>query len=151
MVDMDVPSGYVEFLRTMMPAKPRSELYTAIGLGKQGKTLFFRDLLHHLHHSEDVFVEAPGIRGQVMLVFTLPSYPYVFKVIRDVFGHGEGHRPRDGDAEVHDGEGGRPRRADGRHARVHEPRAAARPLLAGSCSRSCARSPRRRCGSTATT
>ena len=32
-------------------------------------------------------MEAPGIRGQVMLVFTLPSYPYVFKVIKDVFGH----------------------------------------------------------------
>jgi isocitrate dehydrogenase kinase/phosphatase len=86
MVDMDVPSGYVQFLRRIMPAKPRSELYTAIGLGKQGKTLFFRDLLHHLHHSQDVFVEAPGTRGQVMHVFNLPSYPYVFKVIKDVFG-----------------------------------------------------------------
>ena len=70
MVDMDVPSGYVEFLRTMMPTRPRSELYTTIGLGKQGKTLFYRDLLHHLHHSEDAFVEAPGMRGLVMHVFT---------------------------------------------------------------------------------
>ena len=89
MVDMEVPSGYVEFLRSMMPTKPRSELYTMLGLGKQGKTLFFRDLLQHLHHSQDEFVEAPGIRGQVMLVFTLPSYPYVFKVIKDVFGPGK--------------------------------------------------------------
>ena len=24
-----------------------------------------------------------------MLVFTLPSYPYVFKLIKDVFGHGK--------------------------------------------------------------
>lgn len=86
MVDMDVPSGYVAFLQTLMPAKPRSELYTAVGLGKQGKTLFFRDLLHHLHHSRDLFVEAPGTRGQVMHVFNLPSYPYVFKVIKDRFG-----------------------------------------------------------------
>jgi isocitrate dehydrogenase kinase/phosphatase len=60
-----------------------------LGLGKQGKTLFYRDLLQHLHHSQDAFVEAPGIRGQVMLVFTLPSYPYVFKVIKDVFGPGK--------------------------------------------------------------
>ena len=89
MVDMEVPSGYVEFLRSMTPDAPRSELYTMLGLGKQGKTLFFRDLLQHLHHSRDAFVEAPGIRGQVMLVFTLPSYPYVFKVIRDVFGPGK--------------------------------------------------------------
>jgi isocitrate dehydrogenase kinase/phosphatase len=86
MVDMDVPSGYVEFLRTIMPTKPRSEIYSSVGLQKQGKTLFFRDLLHHLDHSEDLFVEAPGARGQVMHVFTLPSYPYVFKVIRDRFG-----------------------------------------------------------------
>ena len=48
-----------------------------------------RELLQHLHHSRDEFVEAPGIRGQVMLVFTLPSYPYVFKVIRDTFGPGK--------------------------------------------------------------
>ncbi|MBL8471936.1 MAG: bifunctional isocitrate dehydrogenase kinase/phosphatase [Rhodocyclaceae bacterium] len=86
MVDMDVPSAYVQFLRTLMPAKPRSELYTMIGLGKQGKTMFYRDLLHHLHHSADNFVEAPGIRGLVMHVFMLPSYPYVFKIIKDKFG-----------------------------------------------------------------
>jgi isocitrate dehydrogenase kinase/phosphatase len=86
MVDMQVPSGYVRFLRSIMPSKPHSELYTMLGLGKQGKTMFFRDLFYHLHHSEDQFVAAPGIRGLVMMVFTLPSYPYVFKVIRDVFG-----------------------------------------------------------------
>jgi isocitrate dehydrogenase kinase/phosphatase len=89
MVDMEVPSGYVEFLHSMTPSRARSELYTMLGLGKQGKTLFFRELLHHLHHSRDQFVEAPGLRGQVMLVFTLPSYPYVFKVIRDSFGSGK--------------------------------------------------------------
>ena len=86
MVDMEVPSGYVQFLRSIIPGKPRSELYTMLGLGKQGKTMFFRDLLAHLRHSNDPFIVAPGIRGMVMLVFTLPSYPYVFKVIKDVFG-----------------------------------------------------------------
>ncbi len=89
MVDMEVPSGYVEFLHSMTPVRARSELYTMLGLAKQGKTLFFRELLAHLHHSQDEFVEAPGVRGQVMLVFTLPSYPYVFKVIRDEFGLGK--------------------------------------------------------------
>ena len=86
MVDMEVPSGYVQFLRAIMPNKPRSELYIMLGLGKQGKTMFFRDFIYHLHHSEDKFIMAPGIRGLVMLVFTLPSYPYVFKIIKDVFG-----------------------------------------------------------------
>lgn len=86
MVDMEVPSGYVGFLRSIMPNKPRQELYTMLGLGKQGKTMFFRDLIAHLRHSNDQFIIAPGIRGMVMLVFTLPSYPYVFKIIKDVFG-----------------------------------------------------------------
>ena len=86
MVDMEVPSGYVQFLRSIMPNKPRSELYTMLGLGKQGKTMFYRDLKAHLRHSNDQFIIAPGIRGLVMLVFTLPSYPYVFKIIKDIFG-----------------------------------------------------------------
>ena len=83
LVDMEVPSAYVDFLRAMVPDKTASELYTMLGLQKHGKTLFFRDFLHHLKHSTDRFVVAPGIQGLVMCVFTLPSYPYVFKVIRD--------------------------------------------------------------------
>jgi isocitrate dehydrogenase kinase/phosphatase len=83
MVDMEVPAAYVQFLRTLMPRKPRGEIYSALGLAKQGKTLFYRDFLHHLRHSSDRFRIAPGIKGMVMLVFDLPSFPYVFKVIRD--------------------------------------------------------------------
>ncbi|HYN12394.1 MAG TPA: bifunctional isocitrate dehydrogenase kinase/phosphatase [Burkholderiales bacterium] len=84
-VDMEVPAAYVSFLRWLMPKKPRAELYMAVGLAKQGKTLFYRDLHYHLKHSTDRFAVAPGIKGMVMLVFTLPSFPYVFKVIRDRF------------------------------------------------------------------
>jgi isocitrate dehydrogenase kinase/phosphatase len=84
-VDMEVPAAYVSFLRLLMPKKPRAELYMSIGLAKQGKTLFYRDLFYHLRHSTDQFTTAPGIKGMVMLVFTLPSFPYVFKVIRDRF------------------------------------------------------------------
>ena len=83
MVDMEVPSAYVQFLRSIMPHKPASELYTMLGLQKQGKTLFYRDFLHHLRHSNDKFCLAEGIKGLVMLVFTLPSFPYVFKIIKD--------------------------------------------------------------------
>jgi isocitrate dehydrogenase kinase/phosphatase len=86
LVDMEVPSGYVQFLRSMLPTKSKGELYTMLGLQKQGKNIFYRDLIHHLQHSNDRFIIAPGVRGLVMLVFTLPSYPYVFKLIKDVFG-----------------------------------------------------------------
>jgi len=85
MVTMEVPSAYVQFLRSLMPRKPRSELYSALGLQKQGKSLFYRDLLMHMRHSSDKFRIAPGIKGMVMLVFDLPSYPYVFKVIKDFY------------------------------------------------------------------
>ena len=85
MVDMDVPSAYVQFLRSLMPRKPVAELYNAIGLAKQGKTLFYREFLSHLKHSSDRLRIAPGIKGMVMLVFDLPSFPYVFKLIKDRF------------------------------------------------------------------
>ncbi len=85
MVAMEVPSAYVQFLRSMMPRKPRSEIYNALGLAKQGKNAFYRDFLYHLKHSSDRFRIAPGIKGMVMLVFDLPSYPYVFKVIKDFY------------------------------------------------------------------
>ena len=85
LVDMEVPSAYVQFLRALLPRKPKSEIYTLLGLQKQGKTLFYRDFLQHLKHSSDRFQSAPGIRGLVMLVFELPSFPYVFKVIKDFY------------------------------------------------------------------
>jgi isocitrate dehydrogenase kinase/phosphatase len=84
LVDMEVPSAYVQFLCGLLPHKPQWEIYTLLGLQKHGKNLFYRDFLHHLRHSSDDFIVAPGIRGLVMSVFTLPSYPYVFKVIKDV-------------------------------------------------------------------
>ncbi len=85
MVDMEIPSAYVQFLRSLMPRKPRAELYNALGLAKQGKTLFYRDFLYHLKHSTDKLRIAPGIKGMVMLVFDLPSFPFVFKLIKDYY------------------------------------------------------------------
>lgn len=85
MVETEVPSAVVEFLLRVLPCKTKAELYTAIGLQKHGKTEFYRDFLRHLKHSTDEFVIAPGARGMVMCVFTLPSYPYVFKIIKDRF------------------------------------------------------------------
>src|SRR5690606_10080051 len=66
LVDMEVPSAYVRFLHSMLPHKPASEIYTILGLQKQGKTQFYRDFLHHLRHSSDRIDSAPGIRGLVM-------------------------------------------------------------------------------------
>ncbi|MCC5879335.1 MAG: bifunctional isocitrate dehydrogenase kinase/phosphatase [Idiomarina sp.] len=86
MVRAQAPSALVRFLQSLMPRKSKADLYAAIGLHKQGKTEFYRELLQHLANSNDQMVAAPGVRGLVMMVFTLPSFPYVFKVIRDRFG-----------------------------------------------------------------
>ncbi|RTE85666.1 MULTISPECIES: bifunctional isocitrate dehydrogenase kinase/phosphatase [Gammaproteobacteria] len=86
MVRTRAPSALVRFLQGLMPRKQLAELYSAIGLHKQGKTEFYRELLHHFDSSDDQLVLAPGIKGLVMAVFTMPSFPYVFKVIRDEFG-----------------------------------------------------------------
>lgn len=80
-----IPSAIISFLQSILPSRTRSELYSSIGFHKQSKADFYRDFLHHLNHSSDEFVIAPGIRGMVMMVFTLPSYNYVFKIIKDKF------------------------------------------------------------------
>jgi len=85
LVDMEVPSAYVSFLLSIMPGKSVVDLYAMLGLQKQAKTLFYRVLQHHLSHSRDNFKIAPGVRGMVMLVFTLPSFQFVFKLIKDRF------------------------------------------------------------------
>ena len=85
-VDLPVVSAAITLLRSFMPRKPVDELYTVLGRAKQGKTERFFALQRHLERSIDSFVHAPGERGLVMIVFTLPSHDLVFKVIRDKFG-----------------------------------------------------------------
>ena len=85
MVYTNHPHAMVDFLQTLLPNKKRSELYASIGLHKHGKTEFYRGFVEHLDRSTDQFIVAPGIKGMVMTVFTLPSYQTVFKVIKDRF------------------------------------------------------------------
>lgn len=84
--DLATVGDAVVFLRTLLPSKPIDELYTVLGRAKQGKTERYRHFFRHLERDPDEqFVHAEGERGMVMLVFTLPSYPLVFKLIRDRF------------------------------------------------------------------
>ncbi len=85
-VDLPVVSAAITLLRSFMPRKSIDELYTVLGRAKQGKTERYFNLQRHLEKSIDSFVHAPGERGLVMIVFTLPSHDLVFKVIRDHFG-----------------------------------------------------------------
>jgi len=85
-VDLQVVSAAITLLRSFLPRKSIDELYTVLGRAKQGKTERYFALQRHLAASIDSFVHAPGERGLVMIVFTLPSHDLVFKVIRDHFG-----------------------------------------------------------------
>jgi isocitrate dehydrogenase kinase/phosphatase len=85
-VDLPVVSAAITLLRSFLPRKSIDELYTVLGRAKQGKTERYFALQRHLDKSIDSFVRAPGERGLVMIVFTLPSHDLVFKVIRDQFG-----------------------------------------------------------------
>tara|TARA_B100000795_G_scaffold208478_1_gene161965 strand:- start:171 stop:1907 length:1737 start_codon:yes stop_codon:yes gene_type:complete len=85
MVEAPVPAEFVGFLHQILPAKPLAEIYTNIGFFKHGKSVFMRDYLQHMDESEDQFIIAPGIKGMVMSVFTLPSLDIVFKIIKDKF------------------------------------------------------------------
>lgn len=85
MVDVPVPAEFVGFLKRILPGKHIAELYTSIGFYKHGKSEFYRALIHHLADTDDRFIMAPGVRGMVMSVFTLPGFNTVFKIIKDRF------------------------------------------------------------------
>jgi isocitrate dehydrogenase kinase/phosphatase len=84
-VEADCPYELVRYLRQLMPRKRLADLYNAIGYNRHAKTEFYRDFVAHLRASKDCFATAEGARGMVMLVFTLPSYDVVFKLIKDRF------------------------------------------------------------------
>ena len=91
-VDVPCPSALARWLSGVLQRRRLADLYNAIGYNRHAKTEFYRDFVRHLQSSSDCFVEAEGTRGMVMLVFTLPSYDVVFKLIRDRF-----DRPKESD------------------------------------------------------
>jgi isocitrate dehydrogenase kinase/phosphatase len=94
-VDVECPREVIVFLRTIIPLKPVTDLYSALGFNKHGKTELYRSLQRHLDRTTDLFEFASGDPGLVMLVFTLPSYDRVFKVIRNTFASPKKTTPRE--------------------------------------------------------
>ena len=83
--DLESPRQVIGFLRSILPRKRTAELYISLGYNKHGKTEFYSDLTSYISGSDETFTKAPGQEGMVMSVFTLPSYEFVFKVIKDTF------------------------------------------------------------------
>lgn len=84
-VETKRPYDLVRYLKLILPSKRLAECYISLGFDRHGKTELFRDMNRQLRTTTDRFELAPGKPGTVMVVFTLPSYDLVFKVIRDRF------------------------------------------------------------------
>ncbi len=84
-VKIDRPYDLVAFIQTLIPQKRIAEIYISLGYNKHGKTELYRDILRHLTQSDTQFQTAPGQKGMVMAVFSLPDYDLVFKLIKDHF------------------------------------------------------------------
>lgn len=84
-VDVETPRAVIGFLHSILPRKRISELYISLGYWKHGKTELVNDLVQHVARTSERFHRAPGQVGMVMSVFTLPSFEFVFKVIKDDF------------------------------------------------------------------
>lgn len=82
-VDIERYDALMEFLRSIIPHAGLADLYNSLGYNRHGKTEFYRDLHRFVHVSKEQFVIAPGLEGAVMIVFTLPNFGFVFKVIKD--------------------------------------------------------------------
>jgi isocitrate dehydrogenase kinase/phosphatase len=73
----------LEFLHSLMPHKNWAALYSSIGFMNPAKIQLSKDLDAHRRKPGTKLTAAWGIPGLVMVVFTSPAFPYVFKVIRD--------------------------------------------------------------------
>ena len=84
-VEVERPHDMVAFINSILPRKKTAEVYISLGFSKHGKTELYRNALRHLARTKDKYQLAKGKRGMVMVVFTMPSYPVVFKIIKDRF------------------------------------------------------------------
>lgn len=71
------------FLKSIAPSRPVPYIYTSIGFIHPAKLQLVKELRDHISHTGERFHVAPGIPGTVMAVFKLPTFHYVFKIIRD--------------------------------------------------------------------
>lgn len=118
MVDMEIPSAYVTFLRDLLPRKARAEIYTSLGLQKQGKkpvlprfpapsAAFVRQVHQRTGH------QGPGDAGVHAAVVSLCVQGDPRRVCA-----AQGDHARTGRIQIPAGQAARPRGPHGRYARI---------------------------------
>jgi len=78
--------GYREvlaFLDTLAPERGHPAMCAVLGFTHPARVALNQRLRQHLQESGERFTPTPGRAGMAMVVFSPPSFPYVFKVIRD--------------------------------------------------------------------
>jgi len=74
----------IEFLESIAQTRPKAYIYNSIGFIHPGKLQLVHELRSHIAETHEKFEVAKGVPGTVMVVYALPTFNYVFKVIRDV-------------------------------------------------------------------
>ena len=73
----------LRFLDTLAPERGHPAMCAVIGFTHPARVALNQRLRRHLRESGERFAHVPGRTGMAMIVFAPPSFPYVFKVIRD--------------------------------------------------------------------
>jgi len=73
----------LNFLDTLAPDRGHPGMCAVIGFTHPARVALNAQVRRHLEETGEPFTPTPGRIGTAMIVFSPPSFPYVFKVIRD--------------------------------------------------------------------
>ncbi|HTT63635.1 MAG TPA: isocitrate dehydrogenase kinase/phosphatase AceK regulatory subunit [Bryobacteraceae bacterium] len=83
LVRSDAYREVLAFLDTLAPERGHPAMCAVLGFTHPARVALNQRLRRHLRESGERFAPAPGRVGMAMVVFSPPTFPYVFKVIRD--------------------------------------------------------------------
>ncbi len=83
MVDTSAYREVLAFLDTLAPERGHPAMCAVLGFTHPARVALNQRLRRHLRETGERFIPAPGRPGMAMIVFSLPSFPYVYKVVRD--------------------------------------------------------------------
>ena len=73
----------LSFLDTLAPERGHPAMCAVLGFTHPARVALNQRLQQHLRETGERFSRTPGREGTAMVVFAPPSFPYVFKVVRD--------------------------------------------------------------------
>ena len=82
-VRTDAYREVLAFLDTLAPERGHPAMCAVLGFTHPARVALNQRLRRHLRETGERFTPTPGRVGMAMVVFSPPSFPYVFKVIRD--------------------------------------------------------------------